>query len=48
VEVRNRRRPQGGEEREDVRFTLRQAIVTQIREVEADSMGRPMNRRHET
>ena len=47
VEVRNRRRPRGGEQREDVRFALRQAIVTQIGEVQADPMGRSMNRRHE-
>ena len=47
VELGNRRRPRRGEQREDVRFTLRQAIVTQIREIQADPMGRPMNRRHE-
>ena len=47
VEVRNRRRPRGGEQREDVRFALRQAIVTKIGEIQADPMGRAMNRRHE-
>ena len=47
VELGNRRRPGGGEQREDVRFALRQAVVTQVREIEADPMGRPMNRRHE-
>ena len=47
VEDRNRRRPRGGEQREDVRFALRQAIVTQIGEIQADPMGRSMNRRHE-
>ena len=33
---------------EDVRLALRQPVVTQAGEIEADPMGRPMNRRHET
>jgi len=47
VKICNRRRPRGGEQREDVRFALRQALVTQFREIQADPMGRSMNRRHE-
>ena len=47
MKVGNRRRPRGGEQREDVRLALRQAVLTQAGEIEADPMGRPMNRRHE-
>jgi len=47
VERRNRRRPGRREQREDVRFALGQGVVTQVREIEADPMGRPMNPRYE-
>jgi len=47
VKLGNRRRPRRGEEREDVRFALREAVLTQAREIQPDPMGRPMNRRHE-
>ena len=34
----------GRQQREDVRFALRQAVVTQIGQVEADPVRRSMNR----
>jgi len=48
MEVGNRRRPRGREQREDMRLALRQPVVTQVREIQADPMGCPMDRRHET
>ena len=47
MQVGDRRRTGGREQREDVRLALRQAIVTQFGEIQADAMGRSMNRRHE-
>ena len=43
VEIRNRGRPRGREQRQDVRFALRQAVVTQIGEIEADPVRRSVN-----
>ena len=47
VQISDGGRRRRGEQREDVRFALRQALVTQIREIQTDPMGRSMNRRHE-
>ena len=47
VELGNRRRPRRGEQRKDVRFALREAVLTQAGEIQPDPMGRPMDRRHE-
>jgi hypothetical protein len=44
VQRGNRRRPGRRQQREDVRFALRQAVVTQVGQIEADSMRRAMNR----
>ena len=43
VELGDRRRRRGREQREDVRFALRQAGVTQAGQIQADPVRRSMN-----
>lgn len=43
VEIGNGRRRGGGQQREDVRFALRQAVLTQIGEIQTDPVRRSMN-----
>ena len=48
VQLGNRRRREGREEREDVGFALRQAVVTQIGQIQADPVRGSMNRWDQT
>lgn len=48
MQLRDRRRRGCGEEREDVRFALRQAVVTQIGQIQADPVRRSMDGRDQT
>jgi hypothetical protein len=43
----DRRRPGRRQQGEDVRFTLRQPVVTQVGQIETDSVRRAMNRRNQ-
>jgi len=47
VQIRDRRGPGGGQLREDVRFALRKAELTEVGEIQADSVRRSMDRRDE-
>jgi hypothetical protein len=47
VELRDGRRRRGCEQRENVGFALREAVVTPIGEVETDPVRRAVNRRNE-
>lgn len=48
VQFGDRRRRGGREQREDVRLALRQPVVTQVGEVEADPVRRAVNGRDQT
>jgi len=48
VQIGDRRRTGGRQQREDVRFTLRERVVTQIGQEQADPVRRPMNRWNQT
>ena len=43
MELGDRRRRRGRQQREDVRLALRQAVLTQVGEVQADPVRRSMN-----
>ena len=43
VQLGDRRRRRGGEQRQDVRLALRQAVVRQAGQIQADSVRRSMN-----
>jgi len=48
VELGDRRTLGGREPREDVRFALRKPVLSQVSEVQADAMGRAVDRRNES
>jgi hypothetical protein len=48
VELGNRRRRGGGEQRENVRLALREAVLTQIGEIQPDPVRRSMDRWNQT
>ena len=48
MEIRNRGRRRRGEVREDVRLSLRETVLAQAREKQADAVGGAVNRRNET
>lgn len=48
MEFSDCRGPRRGEQREDVALALRETVVTQVGQVQADAVRRSMNRWHQT
>ena len=48
MEPGDRQRTGGRQQRQDVRLALRQAVVTQIGQIETDPVGRSVNGRDQT